>query len=322
MDGNPLASDAIRVEPPYSVRLILPASLINGYFLDKNIAIIPLSIKVTLPNKARRLNIFTPKVTSKTFTTKLLLYPKFPLEYKVIEYDAATALLSTTAKTLTGTTYYVQGCDRSGCHTHYNICAYAPTGAIAIAPIGLNVTGPTFFWDNGGYSRVNNGFCADFIQAVHDKDRNVSLNITYIEQDPIAIRRNIHLSPIGEQSAIMVNDLTSANQCTVNKEFTAAHTTNGVYSGPPHLGGPFNNNIWCYLSEQVIMPDVWGGRVAYGHTYVADFDPKEVSYEVVFRSFTGEELSVLPGRADPRVEVTDPSNSVFKRISITPKSLF
>jgi hypothetical protein len=63
-----------------------------------------------------------------------------------------------------------------------------------------------------------------------------------------------------------------------------------------------------------------GAAIQLGHAYEALFDSDKQSYDLVMKSFTGEEFYVIPGHADPVLDVSEENQSSFKRLVVKLKN--
>lgn len=287
------------VQPPYDVRLEIPASLINDRFQDRKIVQVPIVIKQKVSNRSYRFQIWRNEFKTEEFTFVLELFPKFPAAYRLTEYneepsfDQSKTLIWPRRETL------IPGCGDSGCNAYYQICEDIPPGNQPIAAINFyDSRGVGWYSGFAGPIVTSTGVCAQYWQHSHNTARNVGFDVQYHPATTVTIEKDVELVPIsGGALAQYFND------------DVAAAKDKPLQNGQVPVG------------YAIVEKGIDHGAVRIGQAYNVHFDNSMKSFTLVMRTFTGQELYMTPGKDSDGLDASKLENMTsFKRMTVALKA--
>ena len=288
------------VQPPYDVRLEIPATLLNDRFRDRKVTQVPVIIKQKVAGRSYSFQLWRDEFVTQEFTFQLELFPKFPAAYRVTEYNEEPAFDQSRTLVWPRRETLIPGCGDSGCNAYYQICEDVPPGNQPMAAIN--------FYDSRGvgwYSGFANpvvtstGVCATYWQHSHNTARNVGFDVQYHPATTTIIEKDIELVPIsGENLARYFSD------------DIAAAKDKPVQNGQPPSSG-----------YAIVDKGIDHGAVRIGQGYNVRFDANMKSFTLVMRTFTGEELYITPAKGSEGLDASPLENTTsFKRMTVALKA--
>ena len=178
--GGRQLSNAPIVSPPYDVKLEIPANLLNDRFQDRKVTQIPITLKQRVSNRNYSFQIWRDAYTTQEFKFTLELFPKYPVAYRLTEYDERPSFDETQTLTWPRRETLIPGCGDQGCNAYYTICEDVPPGSEPIGATNL-YDSRTLGWYSGFASPVvkSTGVCLIYWQHSHDQARNVGFDVLY-----------------------------------------------------------------------------------------------------------------------------------------------
>jgi hypothetical protein len=283
--GRPLSTPPI-MSPPYDVKLEIPANQINDRFQDRKVTQIPVTLKQKVSNRNYSFQIWRDAYTTQEFTFTLELFPKYPAAYRLTEYDEQPSIDQTQTLTWPRRETLIPGCGNSGCNAYYTICQDVPAGAQPIGPTNLyDSRGLGWYSGFGTLTVTSTGVCLVYWQHSHDQARNVGFDVLYHPATKITVPKDIELVPISGGDLSHYFDDPQANDVSLAKD--------------KKVGDPISPAQPNYT---MLEKGIDHGAVRIGQTYDSHFSNDMQSYRLVFRTFTGAEIVLVPGQGSDLVQ--------------------
>lgn len=196
VDGKNLDPSLVSFVPPYSARIVIPSRLLESHFQDARLSKVPVQINTSY-RKKRWLGLWQ-ETAKATLSLDLQLMPRYPLTYRVTELYTDTELDKSTEKLQLGAIFSVPGTGKSGRWQGYRACTDTPPGSQPIRvqsqiTAGLADGG---WWRWGPKELTPNGGCSSFENQVHDRDRQVRVDVFYYPLVDVTRRRELALRDI------------------------------------------------------------------------------------------------------------------------------
>ncbi len=303
-----LDAKSVTLSPPYDLVLKIDAEVIKKYFQDRTLAYIPISICQQVKNRDYAFQVWRDKYRDGKYKFSLELFPKYPAAYRLTEFDKEPFVDASQTLVQPARFMYVPGCGNSGCNAYYNVCTDVSAGGQPIQAVDFQDS----FNGWGGFGKqwvTSTGVCALYWQHSHNVGRNVGFNVQYHPLGQHVVPHDINLTPLSpdQMDAMIAKDRNGPQPASpiLNSILVALAPLKTISTVPASvLGGIFNATA---SMQQVIassestpaptsqvapaqLPALDHGSVKFGRTYAAQFKPNMQYYELVFRTFTGEEL--------------------------------
>jgi hypothetical protein len=296
--GQHLAAPPL-MKPPYDVVLNIPVELINKHFQDRKLSYVDVVVKQKVPNRPYSFQIWRDEYRLADFRFMLELFPRYPAAYRLTEYDIEPTIDTSQVKVWPRREMYIPGCGNSGCNAYYNVCEDVPAGAQPIKAVD--------FYDSfngwGGFGQqtvTSTGVCVVYWQHSHNVGRNVGFNVQYYPASSHVVPHDIALAPISSDS---LSDYFKGDDPTD----TAAAKDKSVTPQTVVDSGPY----------AIVEGGIDHGAVRLGRTYDAHFSNNMTSFTLVFRTFTGEELILTPGKKSDLLDASPVEDKTsFKRMTV------
>jgi len=297
--GRHLSAPPI-VQPPYDVRLEIPASMLNDRFQDRKLTQVPVVVKQRVYARDYWLQVWRDEYKTQEYNFTIELFPKYPAAYRLTEFDSMPDFDQSQTLTWPRRETLIPGCGNPGCNAYYQISEDLPPNNQPAGPPAW-----TNFYDSRGvnwYSgfgpchNTSTGAVCTYWQHSHDQARNVGFDVLYHPPKTVTVARDIELVPISGESLSHYFDDPQANDAGQAKDAQV---------------GPTGQ------SYAIAEKGIDHGAVRIGQTYDIHFNNSMKSYTLVFRTFTGQEIVVTPGKGSDALELSQLENqSDFKRITV------
>ncbi len=293
------------VRPPYDVTLKIPASLLNDRFKDRKIVQLPVTVKQRVSARNFSFQIWRDEFKVQEFNFTIELFPKYPAAYRLTEYDEEPSFDQTRTLLWPRRETLIPGCGNSGCNAYYTICEDVPPGNQPVAGVNFYDSRGLGWYSGFGASQVtSSGICNVYWQHSHDQSRNVGFDVLYHPAATTIIPRDVELVPMSGYALSHYFDDSGSNDAGFAKD---KNVGNGPAAAPQ--------------AYAIVEKGIDHGAVRIGQTYDIQFSSKMKSYTLVFRTFTGEEIVLTPGKGSDLVDSSQLENtSSFKRITVALKA--
>jgi hypothetical protein len=293
------------VRPPYDVTLEIPANLLNDRFQDRKITQIPVTVKQRVAARDYSFQVWREEYKTQDFNFTIELFPKYPAAYRLTEYDDQPSFDEAQTSTWPRRETLIPGCGNSGCNAYYTICEDVPPGSEPIAAVNLYDSRGVGWYSGFGQCTVKStGVCCQYWQHSHDQARNVGFDVQYHPATTTTVARDIDLVPISGDALSHYFDDPQANDSGAAKD-------KNVGTGTSAAQQPYT----------IVEKGIDHGAVRIGQTYDIHFSNAMKSFTLVFRTFTGQEIVLTPGKGSDLLETSQLENTTsFKRITVALKA--
>jgi hypothetical protein len=331
-----LDPNSVQLLPPYDLVINIPAALLKDMkaFQDRTLSYIPITISQKINNRDYAFQLWRDKLRDASYKFSLELFPKYPAAYRLTEFDMEPFVDTNQTLVAPARFMYVSGCGNSGCNAYYNVCTDVPAGAQPIQAVDFQDS----FNGWGGFGKqwaTSTGICAVYWQHSHNVGRNVGFNVQYHPAGSHVVPHDISLV------ALSSDDLDTSNAKDKESKQPANALLNSITTVPSSpvpvrmviatVFGNFEFHIPKVEPTPASIPTtqvtpvqqlvVDHGAVRLGRTYAAQFSPNMVYYELVFRTFTGDELVDSTAKHSKLVDASPLINqSNFKRMTVALKT--
>lgn len=357
INGKVVDQTWMNSEPPYGLAVTIPSTFLADSFDDTKLAYVPATLATSVPNRRSALQFWRKAVRPAKFAFKLELFPRYAVAYRLTEYRKEKVVDPVNTAIQPGGISVIPGCGESGCNAYYTICTDVPAGAVPIEFVSPydSFQGWGGF---GNARLTATGMCATYWQHSHNVTRNVKFDVRYRPLVDVTVKRDIQLIPLTLDSAAYRSPLHRyeaeyqaprrlaragrRSMLRMNPGSLTLTASLGVYTETirrrDFLERVISDLTKKALSEAskaeaaiqsalttgpFVIGDVTrigteGGFLRIGRTYAAQFDKNMLSYDLVLRSFTGEEFVVTPGSVPTGpVRVSQAEDKTeFKRFTI------
>ncbi|WP_426291544.1 hypothetical protein [Sphingomonas sp. TWP1-3-1] len=314
--GKPIMGSSLVPDGPYRIKLLIPGAMLNSQFRISELSTVNLDISSSYVKKPF-LGIGSNKTIEVRFPVTLQLIPRAGITYRLTEHYSTVVIDKSSTQIQKGEKHFVPGCGRSGCWLQHHVCTDAPPGSEVVGVVNRSVDGPAawYRWDEP--YRTPTGYCATFWQNKHDSSRNVSLDISYHPQ-ATSTNSRVVLLRLGEIPLDSPSENNAKqDELLINRIAAFCGTAKELNNEAPAALCITPLSAMSSNARRAV-----GGYLGYGRTYVADFSPRMVAYELVLRSFTGETMFINKAKGSPKVDASLQDLSNFKQLTITPKDPF
>jgi hypothetical protein len=281
IDGKEVDSQWLSPTPPYDMVVNIPAEFLRGRFSDNSLSYVPITIKTDVSNRSSKLFFWRDAVRPAAFTFKMELFPKYPVKYRVTEYRKEKIVdYQAPVEIQKGPISTINGCGNDGCNAYNDICTDVPSGAEPIEIVARYDSARLGYFSGMGPDRKTpTGMCTLYWQHSHNITRNVSIDVSYHPAGAAVRQYDVFLRPLSI-------DPSSQSQTPL-------------------------------FSKDAIQVGSGGRVIQIGKTYSADFSSEMQSYDIILRTFTGEDLVVTPGAAPGEfIHVSSEDKTAFKRTTV------
>jgi len=292
------------VRPPYDVTLEIPAYLLNDRFQDRKMVQVPVTVRQRVAARDYPYQLWRDEYRTQEYDFTIELFPKYPAAYRVTEYDEEPSFDETKSLIWPRRETLIPGCGDSGCNAYYTICEDIPPGNQPITGSNpYDSRGLGWYSGFGEYKVSSTGVCNVYWQHSHNQARNVGFDVVYHPASTTIVPRDIDLVPISGDSLSRYFDDPKSND--------ASHARDkDVGKGTAAAQQPYT----------IVEKGIDHGSVRIGQTYDIQFNKTMKSYTLVFRTFTGQEIVLTPGKGSELVDASQLENtSSFKRLTVALK---
>jgi hypothetical protein len=315
---------------------------LENRFNKFDLATVPINISTKFSDQPSWYEFWKkPKFRDVDMSFTLELFPKFPVEYSLIEKDLEDAVDTEHPKTQIGQVAVVPGCGHDGCNAWQQVCTNLLEPGI---PIRVSAYFDSFngAWGNFEPSKNvtnSNGICSVFYQHSHNVPRNVSFNVDYypMKQEPTPHYATLQPATLGkvdpdlEVAIIPTNGPCAGSEQHVQSGATSATASFnfGFFSGAASLSAIESSAVEAIAHLHSDMQTVNEkqcssalplkhqsiGWIRFGRAYTVQFKRSMSSYIFVARFFDRHE-EVWPSKNAPLLDVLDVRTSNDKSATI------
>jgi hypothetical protein len=333
LDGN-----SVLLKPPYDLVINIPTDIVKKAFQDRTLSYVPITISQKINNRDYSFQIWRDRLRDATYKFSLELFPKYPAAYRLTEFDQEPFVDTSQTLVAPARLMYISGCGNDGCNAYYNVCTDVPGGGQPLQAVDFQDS----FNGWGGFGQqwvTSTGVCARYWQHSHNVGRNVGFNVQYHPAGSHVVPHPLGLIPLSPDQAdeFRPKDLQSVQPASsalnVIATILARATSQIQLLGPAKVfgldipvavsaaAGPAPASIPTTEVPPARQTVVDNGAVRLGRTYAAQFNPNMVYYELVFRTFTGEELVDSTAKHSKLIDASPLVNqSNFKRMTVSLKT--
>lgn len=326
VDGTTLEPTSVLLKPPYDLVLNIKAEMINRKFKDRTLSYLPIVIRQQVANRPYSFQVWKDQYRNAEYTFKLELFPQYPAAYLLTEWDEEPIVDASRTETAAARFMYVPGCGNSGCNAYYNVCTDVPAGGKPLEAVDFRDS----FSGWGGFGApwiTSTGMCSQYWQHSHNVGRNVGFSVRYNPLGSHIIPHPLALVALSsdQKDALKTQDAaqtpTSLLGLNVFLSVVSSQVADLVGVRPQAPTSLRIVPITAPSATPGTMLVVDHGGVRLGRTYSARFSPNMKSFDLVFRTFTGEELVVTPAKSSKLVDASplELDNS-FKRMTVSLKT--
>lgn len=323
-----LEPNSVLLKPPYDLVINVPVALLKNYFQDRTLSYVPIAINQKVNNRDYSFQFWRDRLRDATYKLSLELFPKYPAAYRLTEFDSEPFIDTSQTAVAPARFMYIPGCGNSGCNAYYNVCTDVPAGGQPIQAVDFQDS----FNGWGGFGKqwvTSTGVCALYWQHSHNVGRNVGFNVQY---HPLGS----HIVPHDLELTALSSDDIDTSRAKDTKGVQPANAVLNVITTVPTAPVQVHMVVASVFGINIPIPTVQTapasipttqvapaqqevidhGAVRLGRTYAAQFNPNMVYYELIFRTFTGEELVDTAAKRSRLIDASPLINqSNFKRMT-------
>lgn len=323
-----LPESSVQLTPPYEVVLQIPVEVINNsnFFTDRFLGYIPMLIRQNVPNRDYFFQAWKDKFRSASFRTSIELFPRFPATYSLTEFSTEPFVDTEKTEVAPARFMYVPGCGNEGCNAYYNPCTDVPPGGQPLQAVDFQDS----FSGWGGFgaqTHTSTGICTAYWQHSHNVGRNVGFNVQYHPLSSHVVHHELDLQAMSPDKMDVFSRKSASTSQATGSPLMSFGTILQAVTGPLVAVTPSaaQNATTPPLSGNPVVPVkllmVDHGAVRLGRSYSVQFSPTMVDFHLVFRTFTGEELIVTPGKKSALIDASPVINQTnYKAMTVSLKA--